>query len=69
MVRYVEPGGVFRSIRTTTSVFLASASSLRWAQSGLVRSYVFVFVVGAGADGKWLILEEYSESRPKRKWD
>ena len=56
MVRYVEPGGVFHSIRTTTSVFLASASSLRWAQSGLVRSYVFVFVVGAVVIGAIVII-------------
>jgi hypothetical protein len=26
-------------------------------------------VVGAGPDGKWMILEEYSESRPERKWE
>lgn len=25
-----------------------------------------ILVVGAGADGKWVILEEYSESRPPR---
>jgi NADH-quinone oxidoreductase subunit L len=56
MVRYVEPGGVFHSIRTTTSIFLASASSLRWAQSGLVRSYVFVFVVGAVVIGAVVII-------------
>ena len=30
----------------TTRTTLPRSRSLRWAQSGLVRSYVFVFVVG-----------------------
>jgi hypothetical protein len=29
-------------------------------------AFPLTFVVGAGAGGKWMILEEYSESRPER---
>lgn len=56
MVRDVEPGGVFRSIKTTVAVFVAAATGLRWAQSGLVRSYVFVFVVGVAVISAVVIL-------------
>jgi len=58
MRKDVEPGGVLRIMRTAIGVTMASAQGLSRMQSGLVRSYVFVFVVGAAIVSAAVILAE-----------